>query len=80
MLTIALEQQVLLHARPAAIIAAVAKEYESVVLVSAGTQIADAKDPLSLMRLGCKQGIELLADGSDEQAALDAVAAVMRKV
>ncbi len=79
MLTVALDRKVQLHARPASMVAAAAKEYESVVMVSLGTKIADAKDPLSLMRLGCPEDTpyELLADGPDEKAAIDAVTAAI---
>gem|GEM_PF-652682 len=76
MLTVTLHETSLLHARPASIIAVTAKGYESVVMLSADTQIADAKNPLSLMRLRYPSGtpLELLADGPDEAAALQAVA------
>lgn len=76
MLTVTLHDTSLLHARPASIIAVTAKGYESVVMLSADTQIADAKNPLSLMRLHYPLGtpLELLADGPDEAAALEAVA------
>ncbi len=79
MLTVALDQKVWLHARPASIVAAAAKEYESVIMVSVGTKIADAKDPLSLMRLGNPEHapFELLVDGPDEKAAIDAVTAAI---
>lgn len=80
MLTLALPQRGFLHARPASIVAAAAREYESVVMMSAGTGIANAKDALSLMRLGCPEdtSYELLADGPDERDAIDAVAAAVR--
>ncbi len=79
MLTIALEKTGFFHARPAAVVSAAAKCYESVIMVSVNTQIADAKNPLALMRLSCTAGapLELLADGPDEQDALNAVAAAI---
>ena len=42
---------------------------------------ADAKDPLSLMRLSHPKGsaVDILADGTDEQKALDAVVEEIRK-
>ncbi len=69
------------HARPSARIAAAAKPFVSIIMVAMGTAAADAKDPLSLMRLGHPNGIpvDLLADGPDEQDALEAVLDVMEK-
>ena len=69
------------HARPAAKIAGTAKTYESVIRVMLGTEIADAKDPLSLMRLSHPKGsaIDILADGTDEQKALDAIVEEFQK-
>lgn len=80
MLTVTLHETNLLHARPASIIAVTAKGYESVIMLSADTQIADAKNPLSLMRLrySFDTPLELLADGPDEAAALEAVADAIR--
>ncbi len=64
------------HARPAAQVAAAAKGFESVVLVMLGSETADAKNPLALMRLSHPQGkaFDLLADGPDEKEALHGVA------
>lgn len=60
------------HARPAGMLAAKAKEYESVVMLVDGEKFADAKNFLSVMGLG-KPGagqIELIADGNDESEAV----------
>ncbi len=69
------------HARPAAVTAAAAKRFDSVVMVVLGTELADGKDAMSLMRLSHPRGrtVELIADGPDEAAALEAVAAAIRQ-
>ncbi|MCD8008370.1 MAG: HPr family phosphocarrier protein [Clostridiales bacterium] len=69
------------HARPAAVAAAAAKRFDSVVMVALGTELADGKDAVSLMRLRPPRGrdVELIADGPDEAAALEAVAAAIRQ-
>ncbi len=79
--TITLGSKDFFHARPAARIAGTAKLYESVVMVMLGTEIADARDAFSLMRLSHPDGssLELLADGTDEQAAVEAVLEVIKK-
>lgn len=79
--TITLGPDDFFHARPAASIAETANTYESVIMVMLGTAIADAKDPLSLMRLGHPGGasVDILADGPDEQKALAAVTDVIQK-
>lgn len=73
--SITLDSHAFFHARPAAKVAGTAKTYESVIMVMLGTEIADAKDPLSLMRLSHPKGasVDILADGTDEQKALEAV-------
>ena len=45
--SVTLDAKDFFHARPAAKIAGTAKTYESVIMVMLGTEIADAKDPLS---------------------------------
>lgn len=69
------------HARPSAHIAEEAKAFGSVIMIALGTSIADAKDPVSLMKLGHPKGtpVDLMADGFDEQAALEAVYKAMQK-
>ncbi len=79
--TITLASTDYFHARPAAQIAAAARPFKSVVMVTLGTSIANAKDALSLMRLGHPNGasVEFLADGPDEMAALKAVLEAVEK-
>lgn len=79
--TITLHKEDFFHARPASGISSAAKPFESVMMLMVGSEIADIKDVLSLMRLGHPHGqpVELLADGPDEQAALQAVAAAIRR-
>ena len=79
--SVTLDAKDFFHARPAAKIAGTAKTYESVIMVMLGTEIADAKDPLSLMRLSHPQGstVDVLADGTDEQKALNAVMEEIRR-
>ena len=79
--TITLGSKDFFHARPSDRIAGAAKLYESVAMVMLGTEIADAKDAFSLMRLSHPDGssLELLIDGPDEQAAMEAVLDVIKK-
>ena len=59
------------HARPAADLAVLARQFESVLLISVGEELADAKNALALMRLPKPAGgiIELTASGPDEEEA-----------
>lgn len=79
--TIVLGPEDFFHARPAALTASAAKPFQSIIMVALGPEIADAKDAFSLMRLSHPKGaaVDLLADGPDEQAALEAVAKAVRK-
>ena len=60
-----------LHARPAGLLAMVAKSFESDIRVYAQGKEADGKRLLSLMSLGAKEGTELrfVITGSDEELA-----------
>lgn len=62
-----------LHARAATKLAALANRYESTIQVSARGKTTDAKSIMSLMLLAASMGteIELIAEGNDEQDALD---------
>lgn len=68
-----------LHARPAARFIKEAKGYTSdIVVVKDGTE-ANAKSTLRLMSLGAKHGDRVLirAEGEDEDAAVDALVAIL---
>ena len=60
-----------LHARPAGMLASVAKTFESEIRVEAQGKEADGKRLLSLMSLGAKYGAELhfIIEGKDEDVA-----------
>lgn len=70
-----------LHARPAALVAQAAATYESAVWAVKDGQRVDAASPLSLMLLEAGHGaeIEIIAEGEDEVAAAEAVAALIEK-
>lgn len=68
-----------LHARPAAKFVKEAKGYSSeIVVVKDGTE-ANAKSSLRLMTLGAKHGDKVMirATGEDEEAAVDALVALL---
>lgn len=64
-----------LHARPAGLMATVAREFDSQIKVKSGNKEADGKRLLSLMSLGAKQGATLSFEisGADEEAAKEAL-------
>lgn len=64
-----------LHARAAAKLVKTASGFGSSVTLIFGDQQADAKSIMSVMMLAAAQGstVEIKCDGSDEQAALDAL-------
>lgn len=63
-----------LHARPAALLAKLANQFQSDIRI-VGDHAADAKSILDLLSLGAGAGTELQvsASGSDEQAAIEAI-------
>lgn len=68
-----------LHARPAAEFVKMAKSYSSEIKVIKGDAEANAKSSLNLMTLGATKGDKLTirAEGDDEEAAADALAALI---
>jgi phosphotransferase system HPr (HPr) family protein len=76
-----LERQVIvnhfegLHARPAADVMKLAVRFKSKIMMVYGNRTANAKSMLSMMKLGVKQGKEVLirADGPDAEEALTVI-------
>ncbi len=66
-----------LHARPAALLVALAKSFTSNVTVRYKEKTANAKSILSILSLGASQGAPLtvMAEGADESAAIDQISA-----
>ncbi|PLS25795.1 HPr family phosphocarrier protein [Bifidobacterium imperatoris] len=60
-----------MHARPAGLLVAKAREYESSIIVSYNGKSVDAKRIFGVMGLGVKQGDEVTVkvEGSDEDKA-----------
>ncbi|QSG01457.1 HPr family phosphocarrier protein [Natranaeroarchaeum sulfidigenes] len=69
-----------LHARPASKFVETANEYDSEITVKPeGSEAVNAASMLAVTGIGAKSGDEvvLTADGPDEEAAIEAVAAVL---
>lgn len=70
-----------IHARPAGLLSKKAAGFESKVTLAAGGKEVDAKRVLGVMGLGAKKGMEVVikADGSDEDAAIEALSSFMKE-
>ena len=68
-----------LHARATAKLVATASKFDSDVKVRGKGREVDAKNIMQVMMLAASQGteVELVADGPDEQAAIDALVALI---
>lgn len=68
-----------LHTRPAAVFVKAAKAYESDISVINGEKSANAKSLFKLQTLGLSKGctIVIRADGTDAQAAVDELTAIV---
>ncbi|MGO1502876.1 MAG: HPr family phosphocarrier protein [Marinobacter sp.] len=68
-----------LHARATAKLIATASQFESAVKVCGKGREVDAKNIMQVMMLAASKGteVELVADGPDEQQAIDALAALI---
>lgn len=80
--TIQLSERVGFHACPAGQVADVARKYQSMVMLQTDERMADAKRPLSVMRLGFPPGgrVEIIADGEDEAEALKALKKIILSI
>jgi phosphotransferase system HPr (HPr) family protein len=74
-ITLIVENEVGLHARPAALFVKTAKRYESDIKVTHGEKEGNAKSILSVLTLGVNQDAEITiqAEGSDADEALEAL-------
>ncbi|MFL1455823.1 HPr family phosphocarrier protein [Marinobacter sp. GN3S48] len=65
-----------LHARATAKLVATASDYQSAVRICGKGREVDAKNIMQVMMLAASKGteVELIADGEDEQQAIDALA------
>lgn len=72
---ITIENEVGLHARPAALFVQTAGKYQSEISVYCEGRSANAKSILAVMTLGAENGsvIKIAADGQDEDQAIDAL-------
>jgi phosphocarrier protein len=70
-----------LHARPSTRIVEIANRHQSSITIVCGSTTANAKSVLSLLALSAPFGTELAieADGSDEEAAVAALAAEVER-
>lgn len=64
-----------LEARPVALLVQVASQYESSIYVEIQEKKVNAKSIMGMMSLGLAEGekITIIANGSDENAAVDAI-------
>ena len=68
-----------LHARPATFFVQNAHKYKSTIWVESGDRKVNAKSLLGVLSLGIAKGmtVSLIADGQDEDAALDGLIALI---
>ena len=61
------------HVRPVTLLANLAMNFQSRILISYDGQVADATKVMALMSLGVKNGanVQMTCEGEDEQAAVE---------
>lgn len=72
---LAVQHNVGLHARPAALLVKAAKQFQSDITVAHGDRTANAKSILQVLALGVNRGAQIVirAEGSDSGAALSSL-------
>lgn len=70
--TYVIKDEIGIHARPAGMLAKLAKTFESKITLTANGKTVDAGKLMAVMGLGAKNGTEvvLTAEGADEDAAI----------
>ena len=76
---VVIQNQVGLHARPATFFIQKANEYKSSIWVEKDERKVNAKSLLGVLSLGIVKGttVTLVADGADEQEAIDTLTALI---
>ena len=79
---VTVENQVGLHARPATFFIQKANEFKSSIWVEKEERRVNAKSLLGVLSLGIMKGtaVTLIADGSDEKEAVDALAELIENL
>jgi phosphoenolpyruvate-protein phosphotransferase len=69
-----------LHARPAKVLAKLAKQFQSDIKIRNGEKTANAKSMVSVLTLGASRGtnVTVMVDGEDEETALAEIEAAIR--
>lgn len=70
-----IKDEIGIHARPAGLLAKTAKEFDSQIMIKANDKSADVTRLMAVMALGVKCGneVEVTVEGSDEEAAFEAI-------
>ncbi len=68
-----------LHARPANLLVKIASKFQSAIQLAKDGYVVNAKSLLGVMSLAAEPGseIEIIAEGTDEQAAVQAIEALI---
>jgi phosphocarrier protein len=71
--TITIQNRAGIHARPAALLVQVTKDFQSNIYFEKGTDRINAKSIMGIITLGAAYGTEIriIAEGEDEEAAVD---------
>ncbi|MEM9079824.1 MAG: HPr family phosphocarrier protein [Verrucomicrobiota bacterium] len=79
--TLTVTNQLGIHARPAAQFVKIASQFDSEIRVEKDGEEIDGKSIMGLMMLAAGNGsqLEVSADGSDEEAALEALAGLVSR-
>lgn len=76
--TVTIKNRAGIHARPATLLVQTANDYESHILIKKEDNEINAKSIMGILALGAsyKTVLEIVVEGSDEKAALDALVAL----
>ena len=76
--TITIKNRAGIHARPAALLVQTANQFDSEIYLEKNSERINAKSIMGIITLGAtyKSEITIIAEGSDEKAAVEAIAAL----
>lgn len=76
--TVTVGSAVGLHARPAALIAQAAAEYDDAITLQMAGSVVDAASPMMIMTLGAERGAEVTV-ASDNADAVEAISSLIER-
>lgn len=80
--TVKIENELGLHARPAALFVRTSSKYKSDIFIEKGNFKVNAKSIMGIMAMGISEGdeIDIIVDGADEEKAMEGIVEFLKSL